>query len=101
MVGNPQEPVELGIRSLQISRSVPSLASPLFENTVFLLHSHAVTLHIRQKQPSLGPVCAGRRSKSDKLRERFAEVRVLFNAPSLARIFAKRGLRSDRDEPSV
>ncbi len=40
---------------LQFDRSGPFLASPLFENTVFLPHSPAMGLQIRQKLASLGP----------------------------------------------
>ncbi|MFZ3124414.1 MAG: hypothetical protein WA129_04720, partial [Acidovorax sp.] len=54
-------------RRLQIGRSGPFLASPLFENTVFLPHSRAMGLQIRQKLSSLGPLFAVRRSKSDRL----------------------------------
>ena len=56
----PQEPVGLGNRRLQIDRS-----GPFF--TVFLPHSRAMGLQIRQKLASLGPILADRRSKSDNL----------------------------------
>ena len=45
-------------RRLRIDRSGSFLASPLFENTVFLTHSGAMGLHIRQKLSSLGPILA-------------------------------------------
>ena len=52
------EPVGLGNRRLQTDLSGPFLASPLFENTVFLPHSSAMGLQIRQKLASLGPIFA-------------------------------------------
>ena len=53
-----KEPVGLGNRRLQIDRSGPFLASPLFENTVFLPHSRVMGLQIRQKLVSLGSILA-------------------------------------------
>jgi len=50
--------VGLGNRRLQIDRSGPFLASPLFESTVFLTNSSTLGLQIRQKLGSLGPILA-------------------------------------------
>ena len=52
------EAVGLGNRRLQIVRSGPFLATPLFENTVFLPNSSAIGLQIRQKLCSLEPIFA-------------------------------------------
>ena len=51
LAAQTQEPVGLGNRRLQIGRS-----GPFF--TVFLPHSRAMRLQIRQKLSSLGPILA-------------------------------------------
>ena len=48
----------LGIRRLQTDRSGPFLTSSHSVNTVFLSHSWAMGLQIRQKLSSLGPILA-------------------------------------------
>ena len=53
-----QEPGQQNEHRLQIDRSGPFLASPLFENTVFLPHSRAMGLQIGQKLSSLGSLFA-------------------------------------------
>ena len=55
-----QEPVGLGERRLRIDRNGPFL-------TVFLPHSWAIRLRIRQELSLLGPILAFRRPKPDRL----------------------------------
>jgi hypothetical protein len=81
-----QEAVERGNRRLQIGRSGPFLASPLFENTVLLPHSQAMGLQRRQKLSSPGPIFGDtfgfrhRRSKPDSLQELTLAQRFFFRA---------------------